>query len=268
MRFKSNGTIERRTFNADGVEARAANADGSIPFKGHAATFNRWANIGGYFRERIAPGAFAKTIGEADVRFLINHDPMYVLARNASGTLVLSEDGKGLRVEADMAPTSYANDLAISMQRGDVNQMSFAFRAIKETWDETKKLPERTVVEAQLADVSVVTFPAYEGTDAGLRSAQLDALFATLGLDEIEAEQRNAILLGVHTGDIAPEFVPVLRAAQERLNELVVRAEMPHSGDEPTEPTIVTPPAKTGNLALYQRRARLTAQRYGLAIAQ
>lgn len=267
MRFKPNGTIERRTFSADGVETRAANADGSIPFKGHAATFNRWATIGGYFRERIAPGAFAKTIGEADIRFLINHDPMYVLARNASQTLTLSEDNKGLRVEADMAPTSYANDLAISMQRGDINQMSFAFRAVKETWDETKKLPERTVTEAMLADVSVVTFPAYEGTDAGLRSAQLDALFATLGLDEIDAEQRNAVLLGVHTGDIAPEFVPVLRAAQERINAIVLRAGEPHSDNESTEPPTGTPETKAGNLAIYQRRLKLVGLRHGLTVA-
>src|SRR5690348_16195420 len=166
-------SIERRVINTK-VEVRAAADGGSIPMAGHAALFNTRAEIfPGYFEE-IAPGAFNDAIGRDDVRLLINHDPNYVLARTASGTLRLSEDATGLANDADMAPTSYARDLAISMERGDITQVSFAFRAQAEDWTE---LPTgdwlRRINQVQLFDVSVVTYPAYEGTEAALRSAEM-----------------------------------------------------------------------------------------------
>lgn len=215
--------VERRTIYVEGIEVRAANSDGSIGFNGHAAVFNKRANIAGMFEEEFAPGAFSKTIREADVRMLINHDPTLVLARTKSGTLRLSEDRKGLVSEADMAPTSYANDLALLMDRGDVSQMSIMFSAIKDSWDESSKLPKRTVTEARLFDVSVVTFPAYEGTDASLRSS-MDALTKMLGIDELRAEDRDALLITATDGDVARELVPVLHTMQERIASMLSRA--------------------------------------------
>lgn len=165
--------VEQRVFSTK-VEVRAAGEGGSIPMSGHAALFNARAEIvPGYFEE-VAPGAFADAINRDDVRLLINHDPNYVLARNTAGTLRLSEDGLGLANDADMAPTSYAKDLAVSMSRGDISQMSFAFISQAEDWTE---LPTgdwlRRINAVQLLDVSVVTYPAYAGTDAAVRSAAL-----------------------------------------------------------------------------------------------
>ncbi len=242
------------------LEVRAAAEDGSIPFKGHAAVFNKRADIYGMWDEKVAPGAFLKTIGEADVRMLINHDPNLVLARSKSGTLRLAEDARGLLTEADLAPTSYAQDLAVTLGRGDVNQMSIGFRAIKEEWDESGKKPVRTIREAQLFDVSVVTFPAFEGTDAALRSVQFDSMLRTLGLDEMEAEKRTELLMQVTSGDVAPEFVPILRSAQERLSRLLPAGEPPPATTQPAEPA----QSHSGDLDLYQRRLRLLGQRYRL----
>ena len=56
------------------------------------------------------------------------------------------------------------------MKRGDLDKMSFAFRAIKEEWDDSGDIPLRTIKEVQLFDVSIVNDPAYPGTDIGLRS--------------------------------------------------------------------------------------------------
>lgn len=245
------------------AEMRGANADGSIPIRWHPAVFGQRANIYGMFVERFAPGAFAKTIQEADVRALINHDANLVLARSKSGTLRLSEDRKGLVADADMAPTTYAQDLAISVERGDVNQGSIAFRAIRETWDESGKVPLRTIEEAQLFDVSIVTYPAYEGTDAALRSVQFDSMVRALGLDELAAEQRNDLLMQVSAGEIAPEFRQILLRAQERIGRLV-----PTAGEEPPMPTEPVEPAKShsGDPGLYRRRLRLAANRYGLPL--
>lgn len=136
---------------------------------GYAALFNTPADIAGMFREQIAPGAFTQAIQRDDVRALVNHDANMVLGRNKAGTLRLSEDDKGLRVEVDMPDTQMARDLGVSMERGDINQMSFGFIVKREEFTDEEP-PLRTIREAELFDVSVVTYPAYEETEVGLRS--------------------------------------------------------------------------------------------------
>ena len=93
--------------------------------------------------------------------------------RARSGTLKLSEDGHGLRVESVLdAEDPDVQALAPKMRRGDVDKMSFAFRAVRQQWDETQDPPLRTVLEVELYDVSIVTTPAYDGTEIGLRSLE------------------------------------------------------------------------------------------------
>ncbi|HEY0838791.1 MAG TPA: HK97 family phage prohead protease [Vulgatibacter sp.] len=143
---------------------------------GYAAMFDREAVIAGFFREKIAPGAFAGALA-GDVRALWNHDTNHVLGRTKAGTLRLSEDETGLRVEIDPPDTQLGRDLLISVQRGDISQMSFAFRAIREEWEEREgEMPLRTIVEAELFEVSPVTFPAYEDTEISARSTAEAAL--------------------------------------------------------------------------------------------
>lgn len=162
-------TIERR--GALPVEVRKD--EGVIRVRGHAAVFNQEADIGSYFREKIMPGAFATAIREDDVPFLIEHSGL-PLARNTSGTLKLSEDARGLLIESQLA----ADDpdvmrIVPKMERGDLSKMSFAFRATRQEWDETDpQMPLRIIHEVRLFDVSIVTTPAYDGTDIGLRSLQ------------------------------------------------------------------------------------------------
>lgn len=165
-------------------------AEGGHRFRGHAAVFNSRTWIGARdwgFWEQIAPSAFNKTIAEADVRFLVNHDPNLLLARNKSGTLRLSVDEVGLVADADMAPVSYADDVAVLLARGDLSQMSFAFEPITWAYEVARDGKDMfTITEARLADVSVVTYPAYEDTDAGLRSHAFGVLARSLGADPAE----------------------------------------------------------------------------------
>lgn len=143
--------------------------------EGHAAVFETWSQDLGGFVEKIAHGAFRKAIGRDDVRALFNHDSNLVLGRTSVGTLSLGEDQIGLRTLIHLPGTSYAEDLAISMQRGDVDQMSFAFSVGKggDSWEKGDDLWRRTIHEvARLYDVSVVTNPAYVQTDAALRALQ------------------------------------------------------------------------------------------------
>jgi len=138
---------------------------------GYAAVFNKYSEDIGGFRERIAPGAFSKVLGD-DVRALFNHDNDMVLGRSKSGTLRLREDDQGLRTEIDLPDTQFARDLWQSVKRGDVDQMSFAFRTEKDTWamDQEGNV-ERTILEFKaLYDVSIVTYPAYPDTSVALRA--------------------------------------------------------------------------------------------------
>lgn len=162
--------IERRHFAVDkiAIEAREGDAKEQL-IVGHASVFNQDADIGGWFVERVRPGAFKRAIAEDDVRSLFNHDPNYILGRNRAGTLKLSEDETGLMTSTVPPDTTYARDLLVSIGRGDVSQMSFGFRVLKQEWDETGDVLKRTIVEVELFDVSPVTFPAYPQTDVGLR---------------------------------------------------------------------------------------------------
>lgn len=155
-----------------GVPAEIRATDDGIKVSGHAAVFNQEADIGGMFREVILPGAFAKAIKRDDVVFLANHEGL-PLARNRSGTLKLTEDGKGLHIETVLNPDDPdVRAVTLKMERGDLDKMSFSFRALVQEWDDTEDPPLRTISEAELFDVSVVTHPAFDGTDIGLRSLE------------------------------------------------------------------------------------------------
>lgn len=155
---------ELRTVAADGVPTKIA---------GHAANFDSLSEDLGGFRERIAPGAFAKTITSADVRALWNHDANIVLGRNKAGTLRLSEDSIGLAFEVDMPDTQLVRDMVMApIARGDVNQCSFGFYTIRDNWKKIDGEWIRTLLECDLTDVSPVTYPAYNSTDVAVRSMQ------------------------------------------------------------------------------------------------
>lgn len=146
--------------------------DDGITVEGYAAVFDEEADIGGHFREKIERGAFKDAIGRDDVVFLINHDGL-PLARTRSGTLTLEEDDHGLKIRTVLDPSD--PDVARiqgKMKRGDLDKMSFAFWAERQEWDESGDIPVRTIKEARLHDVSIVTTPAYDGTEIGLRSME------------------------------------------------------------------------------------------------
>lgn len=165
---------EKRSFTFScNVEKREETKEKVI--RGHASVFNQWTDIGGWFQECVAPGAFTKSIGEDDIRALFNHDANHVLGRNKSGTLKLSEDNHGLAIEIDPPDTQFARDLVTLMERGDISQMSFAFQTLKDSWAYEEGQPDkRTLEKVRLFDVSMVTYPAYEGATAALASRSKD----------------------------------------------------------------------------------------------
>lgn len=207
-----------RDYAVTGITLRAKNDDPDSTirvFNGHAAVTDRGYDMyggpssdAGGWEEFVDQGAFKKTLSEgADVAFLINHQGM-TLARTTSGTLRLAEDKVGLKVAADLDVRQHAvNDLAIAMERGDVNEMSFAFRIIKEAWltEDGDEVPwwdmsgvYRHIKEVSLqkGDVSAVNYGANPYTDAALRSAILggyvDAAAVRRALDDTNTEHDDA----------------------------------------------------------------------------
>lgn len=152
------------------VEIRAD--ESGLKVEGYAAVFGQETEIGGFFREVIEKGAFSEAIGRDDVVFLINHDGL-PLARTRSGTLRLSEDNHGLKIETMLDPEDPdVKSISGKMKRGDLDKMSFAFFPEVQEWDESGDLPLRTIKRASLHDVSIVTTPAYDGTEIALRSLE------------------------------------------------------------------------------------------------
>ena len=166
-------TAERITMSA---EVRAvATDDGTLKIAGYAATFNQEAeNLS--FREQIAPGAFTRSLESADPIFLlVNHQSDQLpLASTQSGTLKLTQDKVGLRMEANLDPANpRAAELASALTRGDVNKMSFAFSI--NPGGESRDGGVRTITDCTLYEVSVVNMPAYDSTQVGMRSTQDEA---------------------------------------------------------------------------------------------
>lgn len=171
--------IERR-FTPGRVELRSEDGKPAV-MRGTAAVFNvRSENFGSEqqpFFEEIAPGAFDEVLKD-DVRALFNHDANLILARSkgGAGTLRLSVDSTGLVYEAELPDTSYARDLKVSLDRGDVDQSSFAFTVAGHKYEERhengKTVRIRTITKiARLYDVSPVTYPAYPYATVALRCA-------------------------------------------------------------------------------------------------
>lgn len=157
---------EKRTIAYSNLEIRSE-GDGNT-LVGYAAIFDSPSEPMP-FTEYVKRGAFSKTINDgADVRLLIDHEGV-PLARSKSGTLVLEEDDKGLRVEAELDPNNpYAAiiiPIIFDSAKCETHLIQVATLHSRHNSGSVRELRE-----VQLFDVSVVTFPAYEETVAELRN--------------------------------------------------------------------------------------------------
>jgi HK97 family phage prohead protease len=143
--------------------------------EGYFAKFNRWFS-GPFFKEKIAPGAFAQSLKDHDIRALWNHNQDFPLGRTGNNTLRLIEDDNGLWGQIDMPDTQFARDALVSIRRGDVSGASFGFEVEKGGEEWNREFTERTLRKIKLWEVSPVVFPAYQSTEISARS-----ILATLG---------------------------------------------------------------------------------------
>lgn len=167
--------FEQRSLG-DAAEVRAEQRDGKPVITGYAAVFNSRSVVmrtakGKPFVETIAPGTFAKSLTEADVRSFYNHNPGQVLGRVSAGTLRVWEDERGLRYEVTPPDTAYARDLLELMRRGDVSGSSFTFATTDDDWKPGEGgVAVRELRGAHLMEVGPVSVPAYPAATANVRS--------------------------------------------------------------------------------------------------
>ena len=194
--------IERREMLHD-LEIRQE-GDG-MTLRGYAAVFNSPSQPLPFI-ETIQPGAFRDSLkSRNDVKLLWNHDTSVVLGSTRAGTLRLTEDSRGLLVEADLPMTQAGKDAAISISRGDVTAFSFGFR-IPAGGDEWASASERVLKRVNVHEVSVgVAFPAYTATDgtANVRSMNelSEKILKLAELRGVSAEELTDALLALENGE-------------------------------------------------------------------
>lgn len=177
--------------------AGTAESGDDLVVEGYAAVFESDSELlYGFMRERIQRGAF-KTVLKAnpDVRLLVNHEGL-ALARTTNGSLALQQRPEGLFMSAKLNPDAQASrDLYALVDRGDVDQMSFAFTVDKcsyscecgdpLSWECDCEVVDRSITEiGELFEVSVVTFPAYSDTSVVARDSEPGSQVATQAIDE------------------------------------------------------------------------------------
>jgi HK97 family phage prohead protease len=215
-----------RSRSFDGAELRSTDGGNSLTFTGYASVFNRSYTVTdwlGEFNEVVAPGAFRDSLAKgADVPFKLNHDGM-TLARTKSGTMQLAEDSHGLHVEARLDPSNpQVQAIRSAMERGDLDEMSFAFRTTADTWDESYMNRTITGADINKGDVSVVNYGANPfTTGAKLRSADIARALRSVEPDELDPEAKTALaaLLGIAVPDLGESEVSESVSADE-FNEL------------------------------------------------
>lgn len=236
-------------------EFRATPAPDGTLLEGYAAVFNQRTTIRdqlGEYTEEIMPGAFKRSLGRMKPIIQYNHGKS--LASIADMPIAvpqrISEDKTGLYVRAKMIASKDTEHLMKVLQEGAIEGMSFRFEPVRDTWDESGKIPHRQLHEVRLFEVSVTPFPAYRGTSVSLRS-----LSDELSEDELRelmtiAAERGIVIGESTTGSmtVADEAEPVPADEVDSTRRRVTRQAQRHmalllSGVTPDEPPRAAAPA-------------------------
>jgi len=175
---RDDGLIEART-SMEGWEVRhSGRPDEAFTVRGYPVVFDELSlNLGG-FREKISPDAFDEVLAtEPDVHFVWDHDTRYVGARTKNGTLKLTKDSTGVFMDAQVGNYSWAKDLRTALERGDINQGSFAMHVGEDDWEVAEdESVVRTVQKVDgLYDVTVTAQGAYPQTTLAAVRSLMDA---------------------------------------------------------------------------------------------
>lgn len=217
--------IEIRSLDCDGFEFRDAENSGTgMTFSGWAARYGE-PSLPLPFVERIAPGAFARTLrARNDVKMFVNHSDLHVLASTRSKTLRIEDRPEGLWVEAELPNVTYAHDLAELIRTGICRTMSFGFTTVKDEWSADGS--ERTLQEVRLHEVSAVTSTAaYPTTSTNIRNLTLIAKRTDTDVDDL-ADAIAALEAGT---DLTDDQADLLQSVVDRSRPPAPELQAPES---------------------------------------
>jgi HK97 family phage prohead protease len=165
--------LEQRNIKATEIRV-GIGADGSKNLTGYAVRFNSPSVDLGGFTEICSPGMFTRTLRDSpEVLMLRDHVSSQLLGRTTAGTLTLNQDSKGLAFTVTLPNTAIAEDTAENVRNGNLNSCSFGFN-VPSGGDKWATTPEgrqiRTLLDVNLAEISVTSFAAYPATSISLRS--------------------------------------------------------------------------------------------------
>lgn len=166
--------IEKRFIH----EIRAKqNDEGKLVVVGTPIVYNAVTKLWEDVEEIIMPGAAADSIASDDVRAVWNHNTDIVLGRTKNATLKLVDGADGVACEIEFPDSEEGRSKFASVQRGDVDGMSFGFTPIDETWtarkEDSNDIWTRTITRLKVWEVSPCTFPQYDETEISARSKEL-----------------------------------------------------------------------------------------------
>jgi len=188
-----------------------SNKDNSLTVKGYVNKTEQFSEVLGAtkrFVEKISKGAFSRAIKDSkkDIHFLAEHDSKQILSSTRNGSLALTEDGSGLFMEATIVPTSYGKDYFALIDSQILQNMSFGFRTLKDSWKATASgIYERTIEELELFEVSVVRDPAYSQSTISARGIDL-VTEVDIPISAIKNEEQNNNMKTEHRyGNVDPK---------------------------------------------------------------
>ena len=201
--------VEVRTFEAE-IRAVDESSDG-MTFGGYAWRYNE-PSLPLPFIERIAPGAFTRTLkSRNDVRAYYNHNDELLLGSSRAKTLRIEDRPDGGWVEIDLPDTELGRSVSYHVQRGDITGMSFGFSTVKDDWSADGN--ERTLKEVRLHEVSVVSgVPAYPTTTSSVRNLKVIAHRTEMDADAL-ADAMNAL----QAGELNDDQAGILRTVVDRM---------------------------------------------------
>lgn len=231
------------------------------------SVFDTWYPIRsfweGEFLERVARGAFTKTIAErgSQVKVLFNHGQDLYIGEKALGVpSLLEERDDSPYAEVPLDDTLFIQDIIPGLRSGAYGS-SFMFNVLRDEWNEEPErsehnpdgIPERTITEVRLLEFGPVTWPANPAATAGLRG-DVDHFADKLrsrNPERFEAlAEQYASFRALH-GLRTPESDAALRGTSD---DGVAK----HTTDAPDAPEAHHPTGLTPS----ERSARLRALRY------
>ncbi|MED4261974.1 HK97 family phage prohead protease [Priestia aryabhattai] len=219
-----------------------ANEDGSMTVSGYVNRTEQLSNTLGVtkrFKEKISKGVFTRAIQNAqrDIDFLAEHNNKLILASTRNNSLELREDDEGLYMSATIAPTSWGKDYYELISSGILQNMSFGFRTIKDSWKPMEQgIFERTIEDLELIEVSVVRDPAYSQSTISARG--IDLVEDVEIPAELEEEIRNMDELKQMLTSLGEQVTSLTEEVRELRS--ATEAKVEEVREEPVEEIVAT----------------------------